>query len=206
MRTKRGQAGKRVIRFGAEYGVQPVTRLPEYLDSYNYATLFNEACVNDGLLPLYSDADLQGYRNSTGVNDLLHPNVDYYKEFLRSSSTFRKATLELSGGNARAKYAVTVGYTGSSGLEKVGDRSDLNRVNARGNLDIRITDFLSASADVAARVEKKDWGAKDGGGMFSEISTLRPNEYPFMISAEDIHRSEERRVGKECRSRWSPYH
>lgn len=144
MRTKRGQAGKRVIRFGAEYGVQPVTRLPEYLDSYNYATLFNEACVNDGLLPLYSDADLQGYRNSTGVNDLLHPNVDYYKEFLRSSSTFRKATLELSGGNARAKYAVTVGYTGSSGLEKVGDRSDLNRVNARGNLDIRLTDFLAS--------------------------------------------------------------
>ena len=25
-------------------------------------------------------------------------------------------------------------------------------------------------------------------------------------SAEAQHRSEERRVGKECRSRWSPYH
>ena len=24
--------------------------------------------------------------------------------------------------------------------------------------------------------------------------------------ADDVHRSEERRVGKECRSRWSPYH
>ena len=24
--------------------------------------------------------------------------------------------------------------------------------------------------------------------------------------AENVHRSEERRVGKECRSRWSPYH
>ena len=23
---------------------------------------------------------------------------------------------------------------------------------------------------------------------------------------EDLYRSEERRVGKECRSRWSPYH
>ena len=23
---------------------------------------------------------------------------------------------------------------------------------------------------------------------------------------QDFHRSEERRVGKECRSRWSPYH
>src|SRR2546422_4527642 len=26
------------------------------------------------------------------------------------------------------------------------------------------------------------------------------------ISREVFHRSEERRVGKECRSRWSPYH
>ena len=26
------------------------------------------------------------------------------------------------------------------------------------------------------------------------------------IGADDIKRSEERRVGKECRSRWSPYH
>src|SRR5258706_15311436 len=26
------------------------------------------------------------------------------------------------------------------------------------------------------------------------------------LSAEDSERSEERRVGKECRSRWSPYH
>ena len=28
----------------------------------------------------------------------------------------------------------------------------------------------------------------------------------FQISATDGARSEERRVGKECRSRWSPYH
>ena len=26
------------------------------------------------------------------------------------------------------------------------------------------------------------------------------------VSAKGIKRSEERRVGKECRSRWSPYH
>src|SRR5438876_4928171 len=28
----------------------------------------------------------------------------------------------------------------------------------------------------------------------------------FSTTLEDILRSEERRVGKECRSRWSPYH
>ena len=26
------------------------------------------------------------------------------------------------------------------------------------------------------------------------------------MTCEAAHRSEERRVGKECRSRWSPYH
>ena len=29
--------------------------------------------------------------------------------------------------------------------------------------------------------------------------------YPTLLDAYD-NRSEERRVGKECRSRWSPYH
>ena len=28
----------------------------------------------------------------------------------------------------------------------------------------------------------------------------------FFVRAVGIQRSEERRVGKECRSRWSPYH
>ena len=30
-------------------------------------------------------------------------------------------------------------------------------------------------------------------------------EYPW-LAERDEDRSEERRVGKECRSRWSPYH
>ena len=29
---------------------------------------------------------------------------------------------------------------------------------------------------------------------------------PGPIPPEEVPRSEERRVGKECRSRWSPYH
>ena len=33
-----------------------------------------------------------------------------------------------------------------------------------------------------------------------------PVVIPFLASIETVNRSEERRVGKECRSRWSPYH
>ena len=40
---------------------------------------------------------------------------------------------------------------------------------------------------------------------FHEIYTW-DNPHPSSDAVPDVLRSEERRVGKECRSRWSPYH
>ena len=40
-------------------------------------------------------------------------------------------------------------------------------------------------------------------GLDSLYRLLKPE---FGCSRKRVHRSEERRVGKECRSRWSPYH
>ena len=34
----------------------------------------------------------------------------------------------------------------------------------------------------------------------------QPGDLPFIVFPVIHRRSEERRVGKECRSRWSPYH
>ena len=36
------------------------------------------------------------------------------------------------------------------------------------------------------------------------VDSLKPGDVVVLIG--DHRRSEERRVGKECRSRWSPYH
>src|ERR1043166_9331749 len=62
-------------------------------------------------------------------------------------------------------------------------------------------------------------GQSDGdlGGKFAVISPmssahtsgsekLTPPSDELMCSITAVLRSEERRVGKECRSRWSPYH
>ena len=42
--------------------------------------------------------------------------------------------------------------------------------------------------------------------IFKRRVSVRYYDPARKISAEDVLRSEERRVGKECRSRWSPYH
>ena len=43
----------------------------------------------------------------------------------------------------------------------------------------------------------------ESGTVTSEINA---NKFQTIIEGEMTIRSEERRVGKECRSRWSPYH
>lgn len=184
--TKRGEVNKRIIRATMEYGVSPSTRAPEFLGAYDYAKLYNEARLNDGLPEYYLPYQLEGYRNSKGENDLLYPDIDWYGRFTSKMSTYRKAAIEFNGGTDRVRYALVAGYTGGSGLESVGKRSDLNRLNVRGNLDIVITDFLSVTADVAARLEIKNWGGLDASTIYNRMSTYRPNEYPLTMSAEEI--------------------
>ena len=38
------------------------------------------------------------------------------------------------------------------------------------------------------------------------ILELISKKFDFELKFKEMPRSEERRVGKECRSRWSPYH
>src|SRR2546430_16387002 len=53
-----------------------------------------------------------------------------------------------------------------------------------------------------------------GGGVAGLVYAIAQGEHRFRVRSLDLaaadfaggDRSEERRVGKECRSRWSPYH
>lgn len=184
--TRRGEANKRVIRASVEAGVMLTTRTPEFLDSYNYATLYNEARQNDGLPDFYTPEQLNGYKNSNGVNDLLYPNVNYYDYFLQKQSMYRKAVVDLNGGSNKVKYSLIANYVGGNGFEKVGDRPDLNRLNVRGNLDIQVTDYLSVVADAAARLEMKSWSSMGNADVYTALSTTRPNEYPLTIASDAL--------------------
>ena len=53
------------------------------------------------------------------------------------------------------------------------------------------------------------YGPMNQGKSREEAEVIQADFCQFKAAAttiENLHRSEERRVGKECRSRWSPYH
>ena len=185
--TKRGKENKRTIKTSIEAGVMLASRTPEYLNSYQYASLYNEARMNDGLQPFYSDKQLEGYKNSTGPNDVFYPDVDYSNLFLHNQSMYRKAIFEMNGGSGRIKYSLITNYIGGNGFEKVGDRPDLNRFNVRGNLDIKATDYINIFADASARLELKSWGSVSSSDVYNKISTIPSNEFPILIDPNIIN-------------------
>ncbi len=95
MTTRRGKANRRIYNATAEAGVVQMTRTPDFLNSYQYANLYNEARANDGLTPYYNQKQLEGYKNSKGVNDLLYPNVDLYDQLLNKNANYRKVSFDI---------------------------------------------------------------------------------------------------------------
>src|SRR5256885_17102471 len=59
-------------------------------------------------------------------------------------------------------------------------------------------------AQRALRRQRADIAFGLDGGPWNEDMVLQ--RYELLYEAGLVQRSEERRVGKECRSRWSPYH
>ena len=75
--------------------------------------------------------------------------------------------------------------------------------------------FASGGADFPSKSNKDLFGGGGGAGVtITPIAFLVVNGGEVTLkhitaydnAAERVVRSEERRVGKECRSRWSPYH
>jgi TonB-linked SusC/RagA family outer membrane protein len=179
--TKHGKMHTRKINLTAEMGVGLPVAYPKYLNAHQYAVLYNEARLNDGLEPIYTSADLEGYRNSTGPNDLRYPDVDYIDFFLKKNTAYRKASIEFSGGNENMQYAFIAGYNGNTGLQKIGEEPTRDWFNVRGNLDMKINEFVKTFIGIAGVFDINKRGSLNHAGTFERIRDTRPNEFPLII-------------------------
>ena len=63
---------------------------------------------------------------------------------------------------------------------------------------------IETTSKRASRAVGFSWGESEEIGKC--VRLLELFGFPGIKSLNQYYRSEERRVGKECRSRWSPYH
>ena len=165
--TKRGKTGAPSLSYNGYVGIQNPTRMPEMVNSYEYALLQNEGAMNSGLLNLpFNDMQIEQYRKTvTGTSDAnpdMYPNSRGLRDVLRKNAMITKHDLQLSGGTEFFQYYTSLGYQGAEGQF---DNIWSKRYNAQLSIDIQATKTTKVSASVTGYVTnynfpgKVDWGA-----------------------------------------------
>tara|TARA_B110000503_G_scaffold10383_1_gene14051 strand:- start:1781 stop:4828 length:3048 start_codon:yes stop_codon:yes gene_type:complete len=174
--TKRGK-GKNKLNVNIYSGLQTPTRMPDFLDSFNYATLLNEANVNDGVPERYTADDLQKFKDGSSPDT--HPNTDWIGETLGEGSFMQSIDISASGSSEsnKTKYFTSLGYLYQDALY---DNNNFDRINFRTNLDIELNESISLSTDFSGNLETRDRPGIGASTLFSNIMRTPPievNEY-----------------------------
>ncbi len=180
--TKRGKIQKNEVTISADYGLDFHKALPSYLSSSEYMTLYNEACINDGLAPKYSQESIEQY--ASGMNPYKYPDFDFFsKDYIKSARNRADVTAEFRGGEDNLRYYVNLKYSHYGTFEKINPEIDkgANRYQVRANLDFRINKFITSSVDVMLSIGS-DKNAHNS--LFSSANSLRPNLYAPLIPLE----------------------
>lgn len=183
--TKRGTPYKRVVTVHSERGVKTPVRYPNFLNSSDYMTFYNQALSNDGLAPAFSSQDIAG--TISGGNNTKYPDEDFYSStYLKDFSTFHRLSTEASGGNDKAQYYSYASWTRNNTLFKVGDsdKSGENKFNFRGNVDYKLNDWVSASLDAVVILSADR--QPNGQNFWAAASTQLPNSFPVLIPVSEV--------------------
>ena len=161
--TKRGEEGKAKISFSTSYALQMPTRLPEFASSYDYATMYNNAQLQDGIPEdqlAFTPEMLEAFR--THSNPLLYPDTDWVDLLIRDKALQTQHNFTISGGSKSVRYFASLGVLTQDGLfntysKPLGYDSDhhYNRYNYRVNLDLDVTKTTSIKINLGGRLNTK---------------------------------------------------
>src|SRR3712207_3659668 len=156
---------------------------------------------------------------SDSIGEKRVPKEVYYGvQTLRAYENFnitgRKVHSEMIKALAQVKKAAAITNMGVELLSKKRGNAIVKACDEviNGQLhDEFITDAIQGGAGTSINMNMNEVIANRAsemlGGEKGEYVLVHPNDHVNMgQSTNDVIRSEERRVGKECRSRWSPYH
>lgn len=182
--TRRGKPGRGYVSFDAQGGFQSVNNLSSPLNSYEYATLYNQGLKNANQVEAYDETALKGYRDHT--DPYLFPDNNYAGRFLRSSAPTQRYALSFGGGGDRLRYFSTLTFYNQDGLfkETETDNYDSNpnfkKYNFRLNLDYDVTKTLSISLLAGLRREQRRDVGDGTGSVLNSLFNLPPNAFPIL--------------------------
>lgn len=210
--TKRGKAAeKATVNLKASIGINQPIGFPEYLGSADYATLYNEARLNDAKmtgadissLNLFSQQAIDNFRRAKGDNsDGLGYDWDYY-DFAFKPGLQEDVSLSIRGGTDKVRYYVLANYFSQGGNYKYSNAGEYDsqtkftRYNFRSNIDININRYLSTRLDLGARITDRNAPGTTAGRLMT-ICATQPPYLPILVE-ENAHPQNEEYIQQNPR-------
>nr|WKN34242.1 TonB-dependent receptor [Tunicatimonas sp. TK19036] len=129
--TKRGARGQAKVSLGAYFGGQEASKKPGVVDGPTFEMLTNEAAVNNGKAPVYSNPE-----------DAVDTN---WGDAVFRNGALRNIDLSVSGGTEKVQYLVSANNFYQEGVMK---GSDFTRNSGRVNLDFYPTNKLKVGTSI----------------------------------------------------------
>ena len=177
--TKTGKEGKVSVGYNGYVGFNTPTALPEFVDTWQYATLYNEAVGREA----YTQEEIQKFRDGSDPDH--YANARYLDEVFSCKGLQTGHDVTINGGNAENKYMVSFGYLKQNGIV---EKNDYQRYNARVNLINEILPGLKLTSRLSGvygnRKEPMAPGGDDADNMLVLIQkALRfPGLTPTILS------------------------
>lgn len=164
--TKRGGDSKPHINYSGSITLQKAAVLPEYVNSYEWAKMYNES---NGI-EMYTSDMLQKLQNGSDPDHFANTN---WADALFRTAPMTQHNLSMNGGNKDSHYMISIGYLKQDGImEGTGDE----RYNFRSNVDSKLGIFKFGLNLAGSKNDVTSSGSMggDGGLMRSLTWFTRP--------------------------------
>lgn len=183
--SKRGTVQKAKISFRAEASTLTPTRLPEFVSSAEFLSIYNEGLQNEGKESIYSDELIAKY--ASGEDPDLYPNSQWL-DLLKKHTWNDRFTINVRGGTEKARYFVSGAYFQESGifetnaLAKYDNNIGLKRYNLRSNIDMDVTKSTVLGIDLSGQYLQTNYPGVGTAKIFRDMTSTPPHLFPFVYS------------------------
>jgi TonB-linked SusC/RagA family outer membrane protein len=174
--TKSGKLGKPTLTYNAWYGIQNPTFLPKYVNSFQYATLRNEAAKNDSTALPYTATDLELFQNHEDPDG--HADSQPLRDIIIKNRPISYNNLTMSGGTDDIKYFADLGYNTQDGMWTP---TYLKKYTGSLNLTAKVTPTTTVDLRTSYAEEDQHFPGDGAGTILSQAQRQNPT-YPVLYT------------------------
>lgn len=180
--TRSGEEGKPRITLKIESGVISPTKVPDMINSTQFAEMYNDAAGYN----FYQPEEIEAYR--TGRDPDLYPNVNWLKALYKDHSWNQRVNLNVSGGSSIAKYYIAGAFYNEGGLFATDNLNNYDtsvfyrKYNFRSNVDVKLHKYTTLNVNLATTFERKNNPGTSASSIWQRAYQCSPNSWPMVYS------------------------